>query len=489
MSVDVVPRGLTASELPAGGALIAGDWLSDPLDMDVLDPQDGSLVGRVRRCTDPDVDRAVAAAAASLHQPWPLHERIETLATAVELVRSQSERFARIIAAEGVKTLREARAEVLRCVETLTVASRSEDALTGETLGLAASARGAGRSGYFTREPIGVVAAISSFNDPLNLVAHKIAPAILAGTPIVVKPSDQTPFSALVLAEILLAAGTPVGRLSVVCGDSGVGRTLVSHPEVAVVSFTGGVATAEAIARQAGLKKLLMELGGNNATIVCADADLPSAADAIVDGAFGVAGQNCLSVQRVYAEEAVFEALLAQVARGASDLVVGPKHDERTDVGPMVNPAAAQRVADMVANAVAQGARVVAGGSYAGGHFHPPTVLTGVADTADVATQEIFGPVVIIEPVASLTEAIARSNDTAYALHAGIFTADVDRAFEAAHALVAGAVLINDTSDFRVDSMPFGGFRQSGLGREGIRSTVAELTAPKCVLLRRKPLR
>ncbi len=480
-AVEEVPT-LAPVQLPPGGALIAGDWRTSPLDMPVHDPENGALVGYVQRCTDADVDLAVRAAAASFEQDWPLHRRVDALVRAAAAVQEQTDRFARVIAAEGVKTLAQARAEVARCVETLQVAAQSADVLTGRMLPTQASERGVGRIGWYTLEPLGVIGAICSFNDPLNLVAHKIAPALLAGAAIVLKPSEQTPFSALGLAQVLLESAVPAGRVSVVCGGAAVGHALITHPDVAVVSFTGGTGTADAISRAAGVKKLLMELGGNNATIVCADADPKLAAEKIVAGAFGVAGQNCLSVQRVYVERPLFDELLERVADGARSLTVGSKQDPDTDIGPLVSAAAADRLAKVVDRTLTQGARLMTGGSR-DGNFYTPTVLTGVPDDAPAMREELFGPVVMIEPVASVDEAVRRANDCEFALQAGVFTASLATATTVAVRMRVGAVLVNDTSDFRLDAMPFGGFGQSGIGREGIRSAVLELTAAKCVLM------
>ncbi|MFT4010736.1 MAG: aldehyde dehydrogenase family protein [Nocardioidaceae bacterium] len=478
-----VEHRLRPEDLPPGGALIAGAWRKQPLTMPVRDPENGELVGFVHPCSSADVDEAVSAGLAVLEEDWPLHLRAAALRQAASAVLDQRERFARVIAAEGVKTLREALGEVQRCAETLNTAADSTDVLVGETLPLAASERGSGRIGWFSREPLGVVAAISSFNDPLNLVAHKVAPALLAGAPIVLKPSDQTPFSALNLAEALLDAGVPAGWISVLCGGGDMGAALVAHPDVSVVSFTGGTRTADSIARTAGVKKLLMELGGNNATIVCADADLDLAVEGIVSGAFGTAGQNCLSVQRVYVEREVFDEVLDRVAAGAAALVVGSKQDPATDVGPLVSVSAAQRLADLVESTVSEGAHLVTGGRREGS-FYQPTVLTGVAPQAAILAEELFGPVVMIEPVKDVEEAIERANDCSFALQAGVFTRSLDTATRVSRRLVVGAVLVNDTSDFRLDAMPFGGFKRSGIGREGIRSAVLDLTAPKCVLIR-----
>lgn len=468
--------------VPPGGALVGGAWRSAPLDLPVHDPENGRIVGRVARCSTHDVDEAVRAAADSLGEDWPLHARTEALHRAADLVLERAERFAQVISAEGVKTLGQARVEVNRCVETLRIASASADVLTGQVLQLDASARGDGRIGWFSREPLGVVGAISSFNDPLNLVAHKLAPAILAGTAVVLKPSDQTPLTALHLAQVLLESGVPWARLSVVCGGPEVGEALVSHPDVAVVSFTGGTRTGEAITRSAGVKKMLMELGGNNATIVCADADVDLAIAKIVSGAFGVAGQNCLSVQRVFVEQPAFEQVLRGVAQGAASLTVGSKYDPTTDIGPLVSVEAAHRVESLVEDTVSRGARLVTGGRR-DGSFYFPTVLTGVTSDAPIFHEEVFGPVVVIEQVASAAQAVRRANDSSFALQAGVFTSSLDTATRVSRALAVGAVLVNDTSDFRLDSMPFGGFRQSGIGREGIRSATLELTAPKCVVI------
>jgi glyceraldehyde-3-phosphate dehydrogenase (NADP+) len=483
MSVTRQPV-ITAQALPTplGGALLAGVWRTAPLDLAVHDPESGHLVGRVTRCSARDVDEAVRAAADSLCVSWPLHARVDTLRRAAVAVGERAEMFARVISAEGVKTLCEARAEVTRCEETMRVASESADVLTGEVLQLDGSPRGDGQMGWFTHEPLGVVGAISSYNDPLNLVAHKLAPAILAGAAIVLKPSDQTPMTALHLAQVLLESGVPPARLSVVCGGPEVGEALVSHPEVAVVSFTGGTHTAQAITRSAGVKKMLMELGGNNATIVCADADVDVAIGKIVSGAFGVAGQNCLSVQRVFVEQAAFQHVLKGVKDGAASLVVGSKLDPTTDVGPLVDSKAADRVAGLVDDALCRGARLVTGG-HRDGTFYTPTVLTGVTPDAPILREEVFGPVVIIEQVASTPEAVRRANDSPFALQAGVFTRSLETATLVSRALTVGAVLVNDTSDFRLDSMPFGGFRQSGIGREGVRSATLELTAPKCVIV------
>jgi acyl-CoA reductase-like NAD-dependent aldehyde dehydrogenase len=445
----------------------------------VEDPEDGTIIGCVADVAPADVAAAVTAVADSLavHE-WPLWARSAALHRAADLVAGSERRFARLIASEGVKTITEANREVQRAVETLRLSAEAGEVLTGETIPFQATARGQGKIGWFTREPVGVVAALTSFNDPLNLVAHKVGPALIAGNGVVLKPSTYTPLTALALVEVLLEAGVPAGRIAVVPGGSETGRALVTDPRVDLISFTGGAMTAEKISAAAGPRKLLMELGGNNPTIVCADADLDAAVRGVVAGAFGVAGQNCLSVQRVYVHESCFDRFVDAAVQATRQLVVGSKRDEATDVGPLISKAEARRVESWVAEAAGQGAAVRTGGTR-NGAFVDPTILTGVKEGSSVLTEEVFGPVVSIIPFATLDEAVRAANDSSYALQAGVFTRSVDTAFRVANKLVTGAVIVNGTSDFRVDSMPFGGFKSSGIGREGVRYAVEAMTEPK----------
>jgi acyl-CoA reductase-like NAD-dependent aldehyde dehydrogenase len=473
---------VTASFGLRGGALIAGAWQTTGLAFGVSDPHDGAHVGWVARNDAADVDAAVGAVARAVAEPWPLWQRREALAEAAALVRDEAAWLAGIIHTEGSKTIAEAEQEVRRCAETLRLSAAASGVLRGEVLEFADTDRGAGKRGWFVREPLGVVAAITPFNDPLNLVAHKAGPALIAGNGVVVKPAEATPHSALALAEILLRAGVPANRIAVVCGAGETGNALVTHPGVDAVSFTGGPRTAARIAAAAGPKKLLMELGGNNPVIVCGTADLDAAADAIVRGAFGCAGQNCLSVQRVYADASVHAVLLARIAAGARALKVGPKTDRTTDVGPMISPAEATRVEAWVAAAVARGARVRAGARRDGAYYHP-TVLTDVPPDAEVLVHEVFGPVVTVLPVESTAAAIAAANGADQAMQAGVFTGVLDEALSTADRLHAGAVVVNGTSDVRIDSMPFGGFKGSGIGREGVRFAVEAMSEPKSTII------
>jgi glyceraldehyde-3-phosphate dehydrogenase (NADP+) len=341
---------------------------------------------------------------------------------------------------------------------------------------------GGNKIGWYSRKPVGIVAAITPFNDPLNLVAHKLGPALIGGNGVVLKPSTRTPLTGLALVQLLLEAGVPSGRLAAIVTGPGVSEALVTDPQVDLISFTGGPATADRIAAAAGAKKILSELGGNNATIVCADADAQAAAKAVVAGAFGVAGQNCLSVQRVYVHTSLFDETLALVTTGAKSLKTGAKFDRATDVGPLISEAEARRVEEWVEEARREGGTVHAGGQRRNAYYEP-TVLTDVPSKCRVIAEEVFGPVVSLIPFIEIADAIHEANNTAYGLQAGVFTQSVDTALKIADRLDVGAVVINETSDVRIDSMPFGGFKKSGVGREGVRYAVLEMTEPKSTII------
>lgn len=472
---------------PPAGALWSGRWVDGASTMPVRDPEDGSLLGHVTDTSPAEVDQAVAgvAAAGTSREEWPAWRRREALDAAARLVLRRREVLTEVMSREGCKTVREATAEVSRAAETLRLSAQQTGRLTGETLPFSDTSRGAGRLGWYTREPVGVVAAITPFNDPLNLVAHKVGPALAAGNGVVLKPAEATPLTALAFAEVLLDAGVPAERLAVVPGTgAGTGRALVGHPLVDLVSFTGGFRTGNEVARAAGAKKTLMELGGNNAVLVLDDAAREAAAHAVVAGAFGVAGQNCLSVQRVFVSSRIADRFIRDVVTATEALRVGRKADSRTDIGPLISEREAGRVQEWVREAREGGAELRTGGQREGA-FHWPTVLTGVPADAKVMAEEIFGPVLVIEPFETVDEAITRANGTRYGLQAGIFTAALETALDVAERLRVGAVMINDSSDFRIDAMPFGGPKRSGVGREGVRYAVEAMTEPKIVAVRR----
>ena len=437
VSPDTAAERSEIAHLP-GGAFFDGHWQSGDMTLEVRDPEDGFLIGRVCSSTPEDVRRAIAYIHRHLQlATWPLHARRQALEKATRLLDEQSERFANIIAAESSKTITEAESEVRRCIETLRLSAAASSELSGSTLNFDDSTAPGNKIGWYSRKPVGIVAAITPFNDPLNLVAHKLGPALIAGNGVVLKPSERTPLSGLALVELLLEAGVPSGRIAAIVTGPGVAEALVTDDQIDLISFTGGPRTAGRIAAVAGAKKILSELGGNNATIVCADADPIDAADAIVAGSFGVAGQNCLSVQRVYVHATLFERVVQHVACGTRTLRTGAKFDRRTDVGPLISEAEARRVEEWVDEATAAGATVHAGGQRRGA-FYEPTVLTDVPATCRVIRDEVFGPVVSIMPFVEIADAIQAANDSEYGLQAGVFTQSVDLALAIAEHLHVG---------------------------------------------------
>jgi glyceraldehyde-3-phosphate dehydrogenase (NADP+) len=470
---------------PAGGAYWAAGWRGSAGTLEVVDPENGQLVGTVADCSAADVDEAVRAVAEAVLSgaDWPVWQRREALHRAAALLLERRALFAELVAREGCKPIRDADREVLRAVDTVRLSAEQADRLEGRTLPFGDTPRGEGRIGWYTREPVGVVGAITPFNDPLNLVAHKVAPALIAGNGVVLKPADQTPLTALAFFELLLEAGVPADRIAVLPGRGAtVGAALVAHTLVDMVSFTGGYATGNAVASTAGAKKTLMELGGNGTVVVLRDADVRRAADAVVDGAFGNAGQNCLSVQRVFVAPELAEELVELVVQRTQALVVGSKADNATDVGPLIDEAAAARVETWVDEAVAGGASVQTGAKR-DGTFYWPTVLTSVPAGSRVLTEEVFGPVMSIEPFHSVDAVVTEINGLDYGLQAGVFTRDIDSALGVAQRLRVGAVMINDTGDFRIDAMPFGGSKRSGIGREGVPFAVDAMTEPKIIAI------
>lgn len=463
--------------------LLNGEWVDLPRRMDVRDPQDGCLIDTVPWAGAQEMCTAINAAecGAERARQMPTHQRIAILQRAADTVAARHEEFARTIAREGVKTIREARKEVTRCIATLRLSAEEARRISGATIPFDQQPGSEGRVGYYTREPVGVVGAITPFNDPLNLVAHKIGPALAAGNALIVKPHEATPLSALMLGRAICDAGLPAGVLQVITGPGAeAGDALVADQRVRALSFTGGRATGEAILRRAGLKKVSLELGGNSPVIVMPDADLDLAVSASVSGAFWAAGQNCLHVQRLLIHDAIYAEFAARFVAAAAAYQVGDKLDEATDMGPLISEAAARCVEQLVAEAVAAGAQLLTGGERSGA-FYAPTVLEDVPDPCRLARDEIFGPVTMLVRFRTLDEAIRQSNRVDYGLHAGIFTGDVRSAFRAASELRCGGVMVNDSSDYRIDAMPFGGVKGSGLGREGVRFAIQELTEIKVV--------
>ena len=465
--------------------LLNGEWVAGTQTDCVLNPQDNAVVDSVPHATEADMLAAIESAVAGFEHArhLPVHERMRILQQAADTIAAEHEDFARTIASEGIKTIREARKEVTHCIETIRISAEEARRLNGETVAFDQMPGSENRLGYFSREPIGIIGAITPYNDPLNLVAHKVGPALASGNAIIVKPDSRTPLSALLLARAIHDAGLPAGMLQVITGPgSTVGNALVTDPRVRMISFTGGAATGKLIMSNIGLKKVGMELGSNCPVIVMADADIELALSANVSGAFWAAGQNCLHVQRLIVQDAIYDQFKQRFVAMAQAYNVGDKLDESTDMGPMISEQAAIVVEQMVNDAVAAGACLLTGGKR-NGAFYAPTVLENVSDSAEINCEEIYGPVTVLYRFSQLDEAITRANNVDYGLQAGIFTSDLNTAFQVAARLDCGAVMINDSTDYRIDAMPFGGSKGSGLGREGIKFSLQEMTEPKLVCI------
>jgi glyceraldehyde-3-phosphate dehydrogenase (NADP+) len=463
--------------------LLGGDWVDRDKKIEVRDPFDNSLIDTVPRATTEDADAALAAAVKGFEtaRTMSVYDRAQVLIKTARIVESRLEEFARTIAREGSKTIREARKEARRCVNTLTVSAEESKRIQGETIPFSSFPGGEKRRGYYERVPIGVVLAITPFNDPLNLVAHKLGPAVAAGNSVVLKPATVTPLSGIKLVEAFLEAGLPPLIMQVITGFGGeIGDALVADPRPRLISFTGGVEAGLRITKLAGLKKIGMELGSNSPVIVWKDADLDWAAETCVSGAFWAAGQNCIGVQRIYVHQDVYEPFKKRFVEITKGYKIGDKLREETDMGPMITEDEAKRLEGWVRDAEKVGAKVLAGGRRTAALLEP-TVLENVPKSAKVHFEEVFGPTVNLYPVADADQALAEANSINFGLHAALFTRDMDMAFKLAYGLDCGGVMINDSTDYRLDSMPFGGIKNSGLGREGIKFSLQEMTEPKVI--------
>ena len=460
-----------------GESVETGAWL------DVLSPYDGSLIGRVAKGGRAETQRAVDAAARALETPLPAHERAAILDRTARLIEERADEIARTICAEAGKPMKAARVEAARAQSTFTMAAVEARKLAGDVVPMDASPAGAGKLALTLRVPIGVVGAISPFNFPFNLVAHKIAPALAAGCPVVLKPASQTPLSALLLAELETEAGLPAGWLNVVCGASAeIGDVLVEDERVALITFTGSSGVGWKLRERAPRKRVNLELGNATPVIVAADADLDDAATRLAANAFSFAGQSCISVQRIYVEHTAYDAFLERFLPLVESLVVGDPADDATDVGPLIAPAERDRVVEWIDEATALGARVLTGGTL-DGELLRPTVIADAPPDTKVACDEVFGPLCTVTPFDSLDEAVALANGTRFGLQAGIFTRDVKSALRAATALEFGGVTVNEAPTFRADQMPYGGVKDSGNTREGPAYAVREMTEERLVVL------
>ncbi len=469
---------------------LAGVARETSASLDVHNPYDGTLVARVARAGAAEYEEAARAcvAAAPVVAKLPVHERARMLRAVSAALAADREAFAERIVREAGKPLRDARAEVDRATMTYEVAAEEARRLpgSGEVIPMDLAPHGEHRIAITRRVPIGPIAAISPFNFPLNLVAHKLAPALAAGNPVVLKPASRTPLSALALADLMHAAGLPPGALSVLPMDRETGDTLVTDDRFRLLTFTGSAEVGWALKARAGRKKVVLELGGNAAVIVDASADVALAAERVAAGGFGYAGQSCIAVQRAYVHEAVWDAFVPALVARVRALGAGDPMDERTTVGPLISEGDVDRIETWVHEAVDRGASVLCGGTRISERLFPATVLTDVPRDARLCAEEAFAPVVVVEKVRNVDEAVTAVDDSTFGLQAGIFTRDIDAALDAFDRLEVGGLLVNDVPTYRIDHMPYGGVKDSGLGREGPRYAIEGMTELRLLVVRRR---
>lgn len=464
---------------------INGEWLEANNYTQLLSPYTQEVIAEIPLATEQETDWAIESAyrARGVMAKMPAHERAAVLEKLVQLLEERKDEAARIIALEAAKPLAMAKGEVARTIQTYKFAAEEAKRIHGETIPLDAAPGGEGRVAYTVREPIGVIGAITPFNFPMNLVAHKVGPAIASGNTIVLKPASQTPLSALFLAERLQEAGLPAGALNVVTGGGRViGEKLVTDDRVSMITFTGSPAVGIGIRNKAGLKRVTLELGSNAAVIIDQGVDLDKIIARCVMGAFSNQGQVCISLQRVYAHEEVYDQFVEKFIAATKGLTLGDPLDPKTDISALISPHDVQRSLDWIGEAKQGGATVAAGGK-AEGHILQPTVILDADPLAKVSCQEVFAPIVLINKVKSVEAAIKAVNHSRYGLQAGIYTENIHVALDAAEKLHVGGVMINDIPTFRVDHMPYGGVKESGTGREGIKYAVEEMMEMKLVVL------
>jgi acyl-CoA reductase-like NAD-dependent aldehyde dehydrogenase len=462
---------------------VAGEWVETGEWIDVCSPYSGDVVGRVAKAGADEARRAIDAAERALASPLPAHKRAEILVKVAGYLGRRHGEVARLIADEAGKPLKAARIEAARAMSTYTYAAAAARTLAGDVVPMEGSQAGEGKLAFTVRVPIGVIGAITPFNFPLNLVAHKIAPALAAGCPVVLKPASQTPLSALLLAELEEEAGLPPGWLSVLVGPaSEIGDVLVEDERVRMLTFTGSSAVGWSLRERAAKKKVTLELGNATPVIVDETADLEDVAARVATHGYSFAGQSCISIQRVYVQRDVYEEILAKLTPKVGALTLGDPADEGTDVGPVIDVDARERILEWIEEARSRGARVLAGGALEG-ELIQPTLLADTPPDVKVSCEEVFGPVVVVNAFDDLDSAIAMANSTRYGLQAGIFTQRIQSALRAARELEFGGVTVNEAPTFRADQMPYGGVKDSGNTREGPPYAVREMTEERLVVV------
>lgn len=464
--------------------LVRGKWLEEGTPIELRAPYDRSVIAHVCQGTRKHAEAAIDAAvrAFEITRKLPAYERQRVLRHIADGIGERREEFARTIAREAGKPIKMARVEVDRAAFTFQVAAEESTRIYGEYLPLDWQEFTKGRFGIVRRFPLGPVSAITPFNFPLNLVAHKVAPAIAAGCTMVLKPAPQTPLTALMLAELVQEGGWPEGALNVLPLSNEDADVLITDDRLKLISFTGSAAVGWHIKSRAGKKKVVLELGGNAAVIVHSDAELAYAAERCAAGGFSYAGQTCISVQRILVQRSVVRHFTDMLVEKVQKLKVGDPLDDTTDVGPLIRESDAVRSEQWIQEAVSGGAKLLTGG-HRKGSMVEPTVLTETKPEMRVNCQEIFAPVVTVEPYDDFDEALRRANDTPYGLQAGVFTKDATRLFHAFEELEVGGVIAGDVPSFRIDNMPYGGIKESGLGREGLRYAIEDMTEPRLLVM------
>jgi acyl-CoA reductase-like NAD-dependent aldehyde dehydrogenase len=463
--------------------LIGGDWVETGEWQEVRSPYSGDVVARVAKAGVDEARRAVDAAAAAMEEPLPAHKRAEILVRVAGALGRRHDEVARQISDEAGKPMKAARVEASRAMSTYTFAAVEARKLAGDMVPMDASQAGEGKLAFTLRRPLGVVGAISPFNFPLNLVAHKIAPALAAGCAVVLKPASQTPLSALLLAELEDEAGLPPGWLNVLVGPSSeIGDVLVEDERVKVITFTGSSGVGWKLAERSPRKRVNLELGNSTPLIVEADADLDAAVAATAANGFSFAGQSCISIQRVYVQDSVYDEFVSALVPKVDALKVGDPAEEDTDVGPVIDADARDRILEWIEEARTSGAKVLTGGDL-DGELIRPTVIANAAPDQKVSCEEVFGPVVTVNRYGTIDEAIELANGTQYGLQGGIFTGSLRTALKAAHELEFGGVTVNEAPTYRADQMPYGGVKESGNTKEGPAYAVRELTDERLVVI------
>ncbi len=448
----------------------------------------GDKIGSVPQSTEQDVLDALDLAKIGevIGEKMPATQRIVILKKAVTIMEREFDVLSNLIATEGIKTIVQARKEVKRAIITMQLSAEEAGRITGATIPFNAVVGSEDRVGYETKFPIGIVVAITPFNDPLNLVCHKLGPAIAAGNPVILKPSDYTPLVAIKFGEILFEAGLPKEMLSIITGSPETfGDSLISDERIRLISFTGGLEAAKVIQRKAGLKKIVMELGSNSPVIVLSDADLEEAVQSCVSGAFYASGQNCVGVKRIFVEADIYDSFLNNFTQLTTTLKIGSPLSEDIDIGPIISKESIHQIDKFINESIAHGAKIISGGKTIG-NCYTPTILEAECNNDITNCKEVFGPVVTLSKVKNLDQAIASCNKSPFGLHTAIFTNNINNAHTAINELDCAGVMINDSTDYRIDAMPFGGVKSSGIGREGVKSAIEAMSETKIVCFKLK---